>query len=146
MARMMRTLLVVLAFCSLLASPALAQQKAAPAGLPDKALLDTVMQGWASMNTDNVKKYYDASSTLPFYDASPLMYESWAAYDKGAKDLFATLSSLQLKMHDDVKIHGLGANYAVSTATVRGRLVPKSGDAMDGDFRWTAVWEKKAVG
>jgi ketosteroid isomerase-like protein len=142
---MKRTLFVLLGFCSLLASPALAQQKSA-AGTPDKVLLDKVIEGWASMNTDNVKKYYDASSTLPFYDASPLKYDSWQAYEQGAKDMFATLSSLELKMHDDARVRSLGANYAVSTATVHGRLVPKSGAAMDADFRWTALWEKKPGG
>ncbi len=121
-------------------------QAAEPAGgIPDKATLVKVMDAWASLNTDNVLPFYDQSSTLPFYDLSPLKFDNFAAYMAGSKQMFATLSSLKFTVNDDAAVHPAGSNWAFSTATLHARMEDKAGKVTELDCRWTAVWQKKAT-
>lgn len=117
----------------------------ATTGVPDKAMLAKVMNGWASLNPDNVTAYYDQSSRLPFYDVAPLKYDTFAAYMAGSKDMFATLGSLKFTMNDDAAVHPAGSNWAFSTATMHMRMEDKSGKATEVDCRWTAVWQRKGA-
>lgn len=117
----------------------------AAAGMPDKAMLTRVMNGWASLNPDNVVRYYDQSTTFPFYDISPLKYDTFAAYIAGSKQMFSTLSSMKFTINDDAAVHPAGSNWAFSTATMHARMEDKAGKATEVDCRWTAVWQKKGA-
>jgi ketosteroid isomerase-like protein len=152
---MTRRMVAVLAACVLLSSLAFAQttppgKKAAQAataaaGLPDRALVQRVLDGWATLNTDNVSKYYDQAPGDVFYDLMPLKYVSFKAYAEGVKPTFATLDSLKFTLNDDLAVHG-GANLAWMTATVKAVMTDKAGKASPLDCRWTAIWQKKPAG
>lgn len=127
------------------AAQATAAGQAGATSLPDKAVLARVMNGWASLNPDNVTRYYDQASALPFYDISPLKYDGFAAYLAGSKQMLGTLASIKFTLNDDAAVHPAGPNWAFSTATMHARMEDKSGKANEVDCRWTAVWQKKGA-
>ncbi len=151
---MVRRIAAAVAAVVLVASFALAQgqpaaKKTAPkgvavaAGAPDKAMLQTVLDAWASMNTDNVAKYYDQAPTDVFYDVAPVKYVSFKAYAEGAKQMFATtFSAVKFTLNDDATMHA--GTPVWTTATVKAAFTDKAGKATNLDCRWTAIWQKKA--
>lgn len=114
--------------------------KSAPAA-PDKAYLQKVWDGWASLNTDNVAKYY-ATGPHVFFDIAPLKYNSWDEYKKGSQALLANYKSARFNVNDDLAIHPHG-DLVWLTATVAEELTAKSGKVDMGNFRWTAVLENQ---
>ena len=117
-----------------------AMKKAAPSP-PDKAFLQTVWNGWASLNPESVAKYY-ATGPHVFFDIAPLKYNSWEEYDKGATAHLANYKSAKFTVNDDVAIHSHGDLIWV-TATIAEQLTAKSGKVDMGNFRWTAVLENQ---
>ncbi len=149
---MKRKALLLILGCLLLTSTAVAQAKpeakkpvgavAANTSVPDKTLMQKIMEAWQSMKLDNPAKYYDKSATNIFYDAAPLKYVGWPEYAKGSKAMFDTLESLKITLNDDAMVHHSG-NLAWGTATVHMVMTAKGGQPKPVDGRWTVVWEKK---
>ena len=108
---------------------------------PDRAYLQKVWDGWATLNNDNVVKYY-ATGQHAFFDIAPLKYNSWDEYKKGSQSLLANYKSARFTVNDDLAIHPHG-DLVWITATVAEELTAKSGKVDMGNFRWTAVLENQ---
>ncbi len=153
MRRLTVALVISLAVLSSLAGAQTAPPSAASSGQaaaksadgPDKAMLAEVLDAWASMNLENVKKYYDQAPGDVFYDIAPLKYDGFAKYAAGAKEMFSTLSSLKFTLNDDAVTHKAGT-LAWSTATVRTAMTEKAGKTTNVDCRWTVIWQRKTAG
>ncbi len=148
----LKVLLAVL-LCLLVTTAAVAQAKPAakkPAaavastGVPDKALMQKIMDAWQSMNVEDAAKYYDKGAMNVFYDAAPLKYVGWPEYAKGSQAMFDTLESLKIALNDDAVVHHSG-NLAWGTATAKMVMTPKGGQPLPLEGRWTLVWEKKGA-
>jgi ketosteroid isomerase-like protein len=123
---------------SLSAQTKSAAKKSAGAA-PDKALMQKVWDGWATLDPTNVEQYY-ASGTHTFFDIAPLKYSSWAEYEQGSKAVIAGFKSAKFTINDDLAIHPHG-DLVWATATVNEQMTEKSGKVDMGAFRWTVVWE-----
>ena len=117
-----------------------AMKKAAPAA-PDKAYLQKVWDGWATLNPDNVAQYY-ATGSHTFFDIAPLKYNSWDEYHNGVKAVVANYKSAKFTVNDDLAIHSRG-DLVWATATVAEQMTEKSGKVDMGNFRWTVVLENQ---
>jgi len=117
-------------------NPATKKTPAGPA--PDKAFMQKVWDGWATLDPANVAQYY---STGPhtFFDIAPLKYNSWDEYQSGAKALLAGFQSAKFTVNDDATFHNEG-NVIWATATVKEEMTEKSGKVDMGVFRDTVVW------
>lgn len=137
MNRFLLTLIVALAVAaSTYAQP---PQKTSPA--PDKAYLQSIWDGWSTLNPENVARFYD-SGPHTFFDIAPLKYDSWQQYDSGVKTELSAYKSAKFTVNDDAAIHPHG-NLVWATATVKFEMDQKSGKVETGDMRWTAVFENK---
>ena len=135
-----------LLFVLLLSTVAMAQHKktaAKPAAGPgpDKALLQKIWDGWATLDPANVAQYY-ATGPHTFFDIAPLKYGSWEEYQKGVVAVLAVYKSAKLTVNDDAEIHSAGDSYW-GTATVKEDAVMKSGKREMATFRWTFVFGKQ---
>lgn len=139
--------------CLILTSAAVAQAKpaakkpaavATTAGVPDKALMQKIIEAWQTMNPDNPAKYYDKSADRVFYDVAPVKYVGWQQYEQGSRAMFPTIESLKFKLNDDATVHRAG-NFAWGTATVHTDMTLKGGQPQSLEARWTVVWEKKGA-
>lgn len=143
---MLKRLLAV-SFCLLaLTLASAAQTKKSPmkktAGpAPDKAYLQKIWDGWATLDTANVSKFY-ATGPHAFFDIAPLKYGSWDEYEKGVKGVLAGYKSAKFTLNDDVAIHPHGDLVWV-TATLAEEMTTKAGKVEMGSFRWTAVFENE---
>lgn len=129
----------------LLVAAASAQTKSKPAaksGAPDKAMLQEVMNGWATLDIAQPAKYYDHDPGNVYYDVSPLKYNGWSQYAAGVKPLLDSAQSAKLTVNDDAVMHSAGW-WAWGTATVVFEMTPKSGAPSTMTCRWTSIWEKK---
>ena len=117
--------------------PALKNASAGPA--PDKAYLQKIWDGWATLDPANTAKFY-ATGSHTFFDIAPLKYNSWDEYAKGAKGVLAGYKSAKFTLNDDAAIHTQG-DLVWATATVADEMTNKSGKVEMGNFRWTVVFE-----
>jgi ketosteroid isomerase-like protein len=115
--------------------------KAAAGGGIDKAHLQKIWDGWATLDPANVKQYY-AQGPHVFFDIAPLKYANWDEYEAGVTKVLADYKSAKCKVNDDAQIHKAGDLYWI-TATVAYEMTHKSGKVDMGNFRWTAVFEKQ---
>jgi len=115
------------------------KKSAGPA--PDKAYLQKIWDGWATLNPDNVAKYY-AAGPHTFFDIAPLKYGSWDEYQKGAKGVLAGYKSAKFTVNDDAAVHA-GGDVVWITATVAEQMTTSAGKIEMGNFRWTAVFENE---
>jgi ketosteroid isomerase-like protein len=113
------------------------KKSAGPA--PDKAYMQKIWDGWATLDPENVAKYY-ATGPHTFFDLAPLKYSSWEEYAKGAKALLAGYKSAKFTVNDDAEIHVHGDLVWV-TATVADQMTTTAGKVQMGNFRWTGVFE-----
>jgi ketosteroid isomerase-like protein len=139
MMKRLLTVAVLIAALFVLAQAAPPSMKSAPA--PDRAYLQKIWDGWATLNPDNVAQYY-ATGAHPFFDIAPLKYNSWEEYDKGAKALLSNYKSATFTVNDDLAIHPAG-DLAWVTATVKYEMTQKTGKVEMGNMRWTAVYENR---
>lgn len=139
---MKRFFSVVLLTSTLLtvAQPVAARANKAPAP-PDKAYVQKIWDGWATLNPDNVAKYYAAGPNT-FFDIAPLKYNSWDEFDNGSKTLIANYKSATFTVNDDFAVHPHG-DLAWVTATVKFEMTQKNGKIDMGNMRWTAVFENR---
>jgi len=135
--RRMITLLMLLA----LAVPAWTQ--AAKRGDAEfKALIDRYYQAWSSANPENAAPLYAKDADLVFYDLAPLKYTGWAEYKVGVqKAFFDHMETGKLTPKDDLRVTRKG-NVAWTTVTGHLSAKMKNGQALEADFRHTAIWEK----
>jgi ketosteroid isomerase-like protein len=108
---------------------------------PDKAYLQKIWDGWATLDTANVAQFY-ASGPHVFFDIAPLKYSSWDEYQKGVTKELADYKSAKFTVNDDAELHSAG-NYVWGTATIKEEMTHKSGKVEMGNFRWTVVFEKQ---
>jgi ketosteroid isomerase-like protein len=116
--------------------------KKTPAGpTPDKAYLQKIWDGWATLDPANVAKYY-ATGPRTFFDIAPLKYGSWDEYEKGAKGVLAGYKSARFTVNDDADIHSHG-DLVWATATVKEEMTTKADKVEMGNFRWTVIFENE---
>lgn len=113
----------------------------AGAGAVDKAYLQKIWDGWASLDPAVVKQYY-AQGPHVFFDITPLKYASWDEYQDGVTKVLADYKSAKCTVNDDAQIHKSGDAVWI-TATVAYEMTHKAGKVDMGNFRWTAVFEKQ---
>jgi ketosteroid isomerase-like protein len=112
----------------------------APAA-PDRAYLQKIWDGWATLDPANAAKYY-AAGPHTFYDIAPLKYNSWDEYQKGVVAVVANYKTAKFTINDDLAIHPHG-DLAWATATVAEEMTTKAGKVEMGNFRWTAILENE---
>jgi ketosteroid isomerase-like protein len=117
-----------------------APKKTAPIA-PDKAYLQKIWDGWSTLDTANVAKFY-ASGPHTFYDNAPLKYGSWDEYEKGVKAELSGYKSAKFTVNDDAAIHPHG-DLVWATATLKEEMISKTGKVEMGNFRWTVVFENQ---
>jgi ketosteroid isomerase-like protein len=131
-------------FCLLILISALsgvAQTKKSGGQAPDKAYLQKIWDGWATLDTANVAKFY-ATGPHTFFDIAPLKYGSWDEYEKGSKALINEYKSAKFTVSDDVAIHPHG-DLVWATATVAEQMTTTAGKVEMGNFRWTVIFENE---
>ena len=108
---------------------------------PDKAYLQKIWDGWATLDPANTAKFY-ATGPHTFFDIAPLKYNSWDEYEKGVKGVLAGYKSAKFTVNDDAAIHAHG-DLVWATATVKEEMTNKAGKVEMGSFRWTVVFENQ---
>jgi len=116
-------------------------KKAAAGPAPDKAYLQKIWDGWATLDPANTAKFYSAGPHT-FFDIAPLKYSSWDEYEKGVKGVLAGYKSAKFTVNDDAAINPHG-DLVWATATVKNEMTNKSGKVEMGTFRWTVVFENE---
>jgi ketosteroid isomerase-like protein len=138
---------LTVSLCLLLTLAAAAQtkktatKKATAGPAPDKAYLQKIWDGWATLDPANTAKFY-ATGRHTFFDIAPLKYNSWDEYENGVKGVLAGYKSAKFTVNDDAAIHTEG-NLVWATATVKDEMTNKSGKVEMGAFRWTVVFENE---
>ena len=135
--------IAVLAFVACMTITGLAQKaaKASTGGGVDKAYLQKIWDGWAALDVPKQQQYY-AQGPHVFFDIAPLKYASWDEYEAGATKVLGDYKAAKFTVNDDLQIHKAGDAHWV-TSTVASDMTHKSGKRDMGQFRWTAVLEKK---
>jgi len=135
---------LTVSFCLLALTLSSAAQKKSPmtkpAGpAPDKALMQKIWDGWATLDPANVAQYY-ATGPRTFFDIAPLKYGSWEEYQAGVKNVLAGYKSAKCTVNDDAAVHAQG-DMVWGTATIAFEMTTKAGKVEMGNFRWTVIWE-----
>jgi len=133
--------LLTLTLFSTAQSPKAAAKKPATPAAPDKAYLQKIWDGWATLDPANAAKFY-ASGPHTFFDIAPLKYGSWEEYSAGVKGVLSGYKSAKFTVNDDVAIHPHG-DLVWATATVSEEMTTKAGKVEMGNFRWTVVFENQ---
>ncbi|MGB6385632.1 MAG: nuclear transport factor 2 family protein [Terriglobales bacterium] len=107
----------------------------------DKAYLQKIWDGWATLDASNQKQFY-AQGPHVFFDVSPLNYGSWDEYQSTVSKELVEYKAARFTLNDDAQIHKSGDAYWI-TATVASDMTQKSGKREMATFRWTAVFEKQ---
>jgi len=140
----MRSLNLVLSICTVIAAlnfPAPAQSMSDTKAGVDKAYMQKIWDGWATLDPGNVAQFY-ASGSHTFFDIAPLKYSSWDEYQKGVRQVLADFTSAKFTVNDDAELHPAG-KYVWGTATVKEEMTHKDGKVDTGTFRWTMVFEQQ---
>jgi ketosteroid isomerase-like protein len=130
-----------LVVCLAMAGAGQKASKAGAAGAVDKAYLQKIWDGWATLDAAGQKQYY-AQGPHVFFDIAPLKYGSWDEYQAGVTKELGDYKAATFRVNDDLQIHKSGDAYWI-TATVATDMTHKSGKRDMGQFRWTAVFEKQ---
>ena len=117
------------------------KKASAGGGAVDKAHLQKIWDGWATLDAAGQKQYY-AQGPHVFFDIAPLQYGSWDEYQSTVGKELADYKAARFTVNDDAQIHKSGDAYWV-TATVASDMTKKSGKREMATFRWTAVFEKQ---
>ncbi|HVI04784.1 MAG TPA: nuclear transport factor 2 family protein [Sphingomicrobium sp.] len=142
---MKRYLLVVLVSSVLVAFYALwaaNKPRAEAAASPDRAYLQKIWDGWATLDPANMGQFY-ASGPHTFFDIAPLKYSNWDEYRQNVGKVLADFTSAKFTVNDDADVHP-GGSTSWATATVKEEMTHKNGKVDMGNFRWTVVFEKEA--
>ncbi len=135
--------LLALSLCVSAQTKKSAMKKSSSAGpAPDKAYLQKIWDGWATLDPANTAKFYATTGQHTFFDIAPLKYNSWDEYQNGVKGVLAGYKSAKFTLNDDVDIHPHG-DLVWATATVKDEMTNKAGKVEMGNFRWTVVFENE---
>ena len=118
-----------------------ATKNSAAAPAPDKAYLQKIWDGWATLDPSNTAKFY-ATGPHTFFDIAPLKYGSWDEYEKGVRGVLAGYKSARFTVNDDAAIHPHG-DLVWATSTIAEQMTDKAGKVSMGNFRWTVVFENE---
>jgi ketosteroid isomerase-like protein len=119
-----------------------AMNKSTTGPAPDKAYLQKIWDGWATLDPANTAKFYATSAPHTFFDIAPLKYNSWDEYQNGVKGVLAGYKSAKFTVNDDAAIHAHG-DLVWATSTIKEEMTNKSGKVEMGNFRWTVVFENE---
>jgi ketosteroid isomerase-like protein len=135
--------IAVLAFVVCMTVTGFAQKtaKVSTGGVVDKAYLQQIWDGWAALDASKQKQFY-AQGPHVFFDIAPLKYASWDEYEAGVTKELSDYKAAKFAVNDDLQIHKAGDAYWV-TSTIGSDMTHKSDKRDMGQFRWTAVLEKK---
>ncbi|MGH9411114.1 MAG: YybH family protein [Vicinamibacterales bacterium] len=114
-----------------------------PAAAPD--LKPEVLRYWAlwQRGPDAAAPLYAKDADLVFYDLEPLKYVGWDSYKAGVgPNILAKFATVTFTVNDDVKTSG-AADFAWTTATVKGDGTLKGGAPVHIVMRHTAIWQKR---
>ena len=134
--------LIALSLCMSAQTKKSAMKKSASATAPDKAYLQKIWDGWATLDPANTAKFYATSGAHTFFDIAPLKYNSWDEYQAGVTKELGDYKSAAFQVNDDVQTHPAG-EYVWATSTVKFDMVHKSDKHDMGNFRWTVVFGKQ---
>jgi ketosteroid isomerase-like protein len=139
----MKSLIVVIALALGVTTAGAAPKPAKPgaAGGVDRAYLQKIWDGWATLDAAGQKQYY-AQGAHVFFDIAPLKYSNWDEYEAGVTKVLSDYKSAKCAVNDDAQIHKIGDAYWI-TATVAADMTRTSGKREMATFRWTAVFEKQ---
>jgi ketosteroid isomerase-like protein len=132
---------LVVSLCLLIFAPSTFAQKKAASPAPDKAYMQKIWDGWASLDPANTAKFY-AGGQHVFFDIAPLKYNNWDEYQNGVKGVLAGYKSAKFTVNDDAAVHPHG-DLVWGTATIAEEMTTKAGKVEMGNFRWTVVWENE---
>lgn len=114
-----------------------------PSSLPDRRLMQEIMDAWSTLNPRSAAKYYDQSPENVFFDdAGGLQFVGWQAYEAGLRKVMASMKQATWKVNNDAVVHAEG-KYAWGTATVHAEYVAKDNSRQILDERWTLIWTKR---
>ena len=113
-------------------------KKSSAVPAPDKAYLQKIWDGWATLDLSNTAKFY-ATGPHTFFDIAPLKYDSWDEYEKGVRGVLSGYKSAKFTVNDDAAIHPHG-DLVWATATIAEQMTSKAGKVDMGNFRWTVVF------
>jgi len=131
--------LIALALCGAAQTKKASSKKMAAGPAPDKAYMQKIWDGWATLDPANVAQYY-ATGPHTFFDIAPLKYNNWEEYQTGVKNVIADVKSAKFTVNDDAAVHPHG-DLVWGTATIKEEMTHKNGKIDMGNFRWTVVWE-----
>ena len=115
-------------------------KKAANLALPDRKLMQQIMDAWATMNPADAAKYYDQSPDDVFFDdAGGVKFVGWKQYEDTIRKVLTAEQTTKWTVNDDAVVHRAG-DYAWGTATVHTEYVYKNGSRQVMDERWTLIW------
>jgi ketosteroid isomerase-like protein len=131
--------LLALAMSGLAQTKKSAMTKSSTGPAPDKAYLQKIWDGWATLDPSNTAQFY-ATGPHTFFDIAPLKYNSWDEYEKGVRGVIAGYKSAKFSVNDDADIHPHG-DLVWATSTIAEEMTDKAGKVNMGNFRWTVVFE-----
>jgi ketosteroid isomerase-like protein len=108
---------------------------------PDKAYLQKIWDGWATLDASHQAQFY-AKGDHTFFDVAPLKYNNWDEYQKGVGDILKGYKSMRFTVNDDAQVHPHG-DLAWVSATIKEDATTTAGKHEMGNLRWTAVFEKQ---
>jgi ketosteroid isomerase-like protein len=114
-------------------------KKKSTGAAPDRAYMQKIWDGWATLDPANAAQYY-ATGPHTFFDLAPLKYGSWDEYQAGVKNILAGYKSAKFTVNDDLAVHPHG-DLVWATATIMEEMTTKAGKVDMGNFRWTVVFE-----
>ena len=109
---------------------------------PNKQLMQDIWNGWATLDTANVSRFYNKNADDTFFDVEPLKYKGWSEYESGVKNVLAQWQTMKATVNDDAQVHANG-NLYWGTSTVHLGITPKQGNPVSLDIRWTVLWQKQ---
>lgn len=135
---------LVLSICLLaLTLPGAAQNESdkASGAVVDKAYLQKIWDGWATLKPADQAHFY-AKGPHVFFDIAPVKYESWDEYEAGVTKVLSGFKAATFRVNDDAQIHTAG-DAIWTTATVAADMTEQSGKRDLSTMRWTAVFQKQ---
>jgi ketosteroid isomerase-like protein len=116
-------------------------QKTSHRTIPSPALMQTILDGWSSLDPADAAKFY-AHGPNTFFDLTPLKYNSWEEYEDGVRKIVGNYRSIKFTLNDDARVH-TGEDYAWGAATIQEDALLKNGKREMATLRWTVIWQKQ---
>jgi ketosteroid isomerase-like protein len=115
--------------------------KSSGGAVVDKAYLQKIWDGWATLNPAGQAQFY-AKGPHVFFDIAPVKYASWDEYEAGVTKVLSGFKAATFRVNDDAQFHPAGDSIWI-TSTVAADLTEQSGKRDLSTMRWTAVFQKQ---